>query len=115
MTLKIMLHVLEALWSQENEAANFQQKRSPEIMPNPEPDVVADNRPHCRRQHHPKDIEMVRMAGRKVTADEQNGLARRQQPRILQHDAKEDGPIAIREHVLLNKGQQIVEKIHSRN
>src|SRR5215813_9539667 len=63
-----------------------------------------------RNQHHQRETEYSRRA--EIAGDEENGFTGHGQPGIFEHHAKEDCPITVCEHVLLDQLQGIMEKIH---
>ena len=66
-------------------------------------DVVSNYCARSRGQHDANEIELIRSAGGEVAANEQDCFARNEKTRVLEHDTKENGPISVREHVLLNE------------
>src|SRR5215813_10003847 len=107
---EVILHVLESLRSKKEKAANAKQKPAAIMMSDGEADIVAGDRAGGRNQHHQRETEYSRRA--EIAGDEENGFTGHGQPGIFEHHAKEDCPITVCEHVLLDQLQGIMEKIH---
>jgi len=103
MVLEIILHVLDPFWREKEETADAEQKPPAVMMTDRKADVVASDRARSRNQHHQWNSENTSRG--KVSGHQENGFAGNGQSRILEHDAEKNGPIAIREHVLLDQLQ----------
>src|SRR5258705_1699984 len=112
MAREIILHVFEPLWREKEKTADAQKKAAAIVMTDGETDVVADNRAAGRDNHYQRNIEFPRRS--EIAGDQQNGFARHRHAGILEHHAKENGPVPIDQHVMLDQLQRVVKKIHVR-
>src|ERR1043165_1540564 len=112
MTLKKLFHLRETLRRKEKEAANSQEKTPAIVMTYRKTNVVANHRPDRGRSHDANQVELVRMAGSEVSADEQNRFPRHRQTGIFEHHAEKHGPVTVNQHVIFDEAQRVVKEIH---
>src|SRR4051812_17886660 len=75
-----------------------------------ESDIVANDGSGRRGHHYKRQMQMTLSVV--IASDKKNGFARYRQSGVLEHHAKKHGPVAVYQHVILDKFERVVNKVH---
>src|SRR5690349_6201972 len=101
MAPEIVLHVFESCRSEKYVLPKAQQDGSAIVMSDRESDVVTADSAGCGDKHDERHRQVLLRT--KKAGHQQDSFTRDRQSGILKHHAKENGPVTVDQHVVLDK------------